>query len=152
MAVAVDPAAVAERGVERLAEDDPDVLDGVVRAGLQVALGGDREVQAPVAGEQVEHVVEEADPGLAAAGAAAVEPELERDVGLAGAALALGGAGRVVMTAAFSPTRATIDSACTVNPSARAIGAPAAASAGAASPMWTSLIRRRNARGDRPEA
>ena len=39
VAVAVDPAAVAERRVERLAEDDPDVLDGVVRAGLQVARG-----------------------------------------------------------------------------------------------------------------
>ena len=53
---------------------------------------------------------------------------------------------------AFSPTRASIDSACTTNPSARAIGAPAAASAAAASPMCTSLMRRRNWRGDRPEA
>ena len=37
VAVAVDPAAVAERLVERLAEHDARVLDRVVRAGLQVA-------------------------------------------------------------------------------------------------------------------
>ena len=85
---------------------DPDVLDGVMRAGLQVALGVDLEVQAPVAREQVEHVVQEADAGLAAAGAAAVEPELERDVGLAGAALALGGAGGRRSSRPHSPPRA----------------------------------------------
>ena len=39
VAVAADPGAVAERLVERLAEGDPDVLDRVVRAGLEVALG-----------------------------------------------------------------------------------------------------------------
>ena len=37
VAVAEDPGAVAERLVERLAEHDADVLDRVVRAGLQVA-------------------------------------------------------------------------------------------------------------------
>ena len=37
VAVADDARAVAERLVERLAEHDPGVLDGVVRAGLQVA-------------------------------------------------------------------------------------------------------------------
>ena len=56
------------------------------------------------------------------------------------------------MTAPFSRTRASIDSACTTKPSARAIAAPAAASAATASPTWTSLMRRRNWRGDRPEA
>jgi len=33
--------------------------------------------------------------------------------------------------------RASIEAACTVKPSALAIGAPARASAGAAAPMWT---------------
>ena len=66
VAVAGDPAAVAERLVERLAEHDPGVLDRVVGAGLQVAGDLDLEVEPAVAGEQVEHVVEEADAGRAA--------------------------------------------------------------------------------------
>ena len=93
VAVADDPAAVAERLVERLAEHDAGVLDRVVRAGLQVAGDLDVEVQPPVAGEQIEHVVEEADTGVAGAGAGAGEAERERDVGLAGLAVQLGGAG-----------------------------------------------------------
>ena len=71
----------------------PGVLDGVVRAGLQVAADADLEVEAAVAGEQVEHVVEEADAGRARAGAGAVERRASRrDVGLAGLAGDLGGA------------------------------------------------------------
>ena len=62
-AVAPDPGAVAERLVERLAEHDADVLDRVVGAGLEVAVGLDLQAEPPVAGQQVEHVVEEADPG-----------------------------------------------------------------------------------------
>ncbi len=83
VSVARDPGAVAERSVERLADADPDVLDRVVRAGLQVAAGADVEVEAAVAGEQVEHVVEEPDAGLALAGAVAVERQADVDVGLA---------------------------------------------------------------------
>ena len=45
-----------------------------------------------------------------------------------------------------------MDSACTSKPSARAIGAPAAASAAAAGPTCTSLKRRRKWRADRPDA
>ena len=78
-AVADDPGAVAQRPVERLAEDDPGVLDGVVRAGLQVAADLDVEVEPAVAGQQVEHVVEEADAGRARARAGAVEGQRERD-------------------------------------------------------------------------
>ncbi len=49
--------------------------------------------------------------------------------------------------------RASIDSACTSNPSARAIGAPAAASLPTASaPIRTSAIRRRKCLADSPEA
>ena len=46
VAEAGDARAVSERAVERLADADADVLDGVVRAGLQVALGRDRQVEA----------------------------------------------------------------------------------------------------------
>ena len=73
LAVAGDAGAVAKRLVERLADADPDVLDRVVGTGLEVAPGMDVEVEAAMAGEQVEHVVEEADAGVALAGAAAVE-------------------------------------------------------------------------------
>ena len=81
-AVASDPGAIAERAVERLADADADVLDRVVRAGLQVAGGVHLQVEPPVAGEQVEHVVEEADAGLARAGAGAVERQRDADPGL----------------------------------------------------------------------
>ena len=78
------PGAVAERLVDRLAEHDADVLGRVVGAGLQVALGLDLQAQAPVAGEQVEHVVEEADAGRDAR-LAAVQGQLQGDLGLLGA-------------------------------------------------------------------
>ena len=47
-----------------------------------------------VAGEQVEHVVEEADPGLGAGGEVGtrVQAQLEADLGLPGLALAFAGA------------------------------------------------------------
>ena len=77
VAVAADPGAVAERLVERLAERDADVLDRVVGAGLEVAGRLDLEAEPAVAGEQLEHVVEEADAGRDAR-LAAVEVERER--------------------------------------------------------------------------
>jgi hypothetical protein len=93
VAVAVDARPIPERLVQRLAEHDARVLDRVVRAGLQVAGDGDVEIQLAVAGEQVEHVIEEADPGRAGAGAGPGEAERQGDVGLAGLAAELGGAG-----------------------------------------------------------
>ena len=78
-AVAVDAALVAECLLDRLAEDDADVFDGVVRIDLQIALGVDVEVDQAVPREQVEHVIEEPDAGLDAARAGAVE--IERQLG-----------------------------------------------------------------------
>ena len=52
-----------------------DVLDRVMGAGLQIALARHLEVEPAVAGQQIEHVVKEADAGLALAGARAVERE-----------------------------------------------------------------------------
>ena len=48
---------------DRLAERDPDVLHGVVAAGLEVAAGLDLDVDERVAREQRQHVVEEAHAG-----------------------------------------------------------------------------------------
>ncbi len=81
-AVARDPGAIAERAVERLADADADVLDRVMRAGLQIAGGAHLQVEPPVAGEQVEHVVKEADAGLARALPGAVERQRDGDPGL----------------------------------------------------------------------
>ena len=95
VAVAADPAAVAERPVERLPEHDADVLGRVVRTGLEVAGGAHRQVEPRVAGEQVEHVVEEPDAGARSARARPVELELEPDLRLLRRSLDRGRARRV---------------------------------------------------------
>ena len=82
-----------EQLVERLSEHDPGVLDCVMRARLEVAGDLDVEVQLAVAGEQVEHVIEEADPRVTGPGARAGQAERQGDVGLAGLAAERGGAG-----------------------------------------------------------
>ena len=67
-----------------LAERDADVLGGVVRAGLEIAARLHRQVEAPVTGQQVEHVVEKADAGVGAAFAGTVEIQIELDLSLLG--------------------------------------------------------------------
>ena len=89
-AVAADAALVAEGLRERAAEGDADVLDGVVVVDVEVAGGAGREVDERVAGELVEHVVEEADAGLVVVPAGAVEVERDRERGLGGLAGDLG--------------------------------------------------------------
>ena len=67
VAVAADPGAVAERAVERLAEDDAGVLHRVVRARSRGRPSTAHvEAEPPVPREQLEHVVEEADAGARA--------------------------------------------------------------------------------------
>ncbi len=85
--VAGDALHVAERLLHRLAERDADVLGGVVVVDMQVALGLDRDVDARVPRQQIEHVVEEADAGRNVAAAGAVEVDRDLDVGLLGLAL-----------------------------------------------------------------
>jgi hypothetical protein len=111
LAVTGDAAAVPERAVQRLAEHDAGVLDGVVPSRLEVSGDRDVEVEAAVAREQVEHVVEEADAGLACARAGAVEGEAQRHVGLARGARDLGGAAHEGGFSSKSGTRACIEAA-----------------------------------------
>ncbi len=144
LAVARDPAAVAERLVERLPEDDPDVLDRVVRTGLQVAARRYVQVERAVARERVEHVVEEPDARRPLSLAAAVQPELEPDVGLVRLARDVCGSGHA---------RRSIDSPWTGKPSARARAAPCGARARAASSENdTRAILRRKVATDSPLA
>src|SRR6185369_6264552 len=62
------------------------VLDGVVAVDVQVTLGIDLEVDRAVAGDLVEHVVEEADPGRDLRCADAVEVDAHADLRLLGVA------------------------------------------------------------------
>ena len=82
--VARDALHVAERLLHRLAERDADVLGGVVVVDVQVALGLHGDVDARVARQQVEHVIEEADAGRDLGRAGAVEVDRDLDVGFLG--------------------------------------------------------------------
>ena len=73
VAVARDPAPVAERAVERLAERERRVLGGVVVAGLEVARALEHEVEPAVEGELLEEVVVEPGAGRDAHAPGAVE-------------------------------------------------------------------------------
>ena len=57
----------------RLAERDADVLDGVVLIDVEIARRLQRQVEAAVPREQLEHVVEEADAGADVVAALAVD-------------------------------------------------------------------------------
>src|SRR5262249_62151665 len=88
-AVAGDAGTIGERLVDRLAEADCDVLGRVVRSGLQVAGGLELQAESPVAGEQLEHVIEEADPGRDPC-LTAIQVDAEPDLRLLGLAADLG--------------------------------------------------------------
>ena len=84
--VAGDALHVAERLLHRLAERDADILGGVVMVDMQVALGLHRDVDAGMARQQIEHVVEKADAGRNRRRAGAVEIDRDLDVGFLGGA------------------------------------------------------------------
>lgn len=92
VAEAPDSGLVAEGPLERLAEHDRDVLDGVVGVDLHVAGGADDEVERAVLAEGVEHVVEERDAGGHLGAPRAVEVDLDEDARLLGHALDAPGA------------------------------------------------------------
>jgi hypothetical protein len=65
-----------------LAQGDADVFHRVVRVDVQVALGGDAEIQHAVAGNLVEHVLEEWQARVEIGAAAAVEAHRNADLRL----------------------------------------------------------------------
>ena len=77
----------AERLLDGLAERNADVFGGVVVVDMEIAVGLDRDVDARMPRQQVEHVVEEADTGRNLGHACAVEVDRNLDVGLLGLAL-----------------------------------------------------------------
>ena len=70
--------------VDGLAEYQRTVFAGVVTVDIEVPSAAKRQVEAGVASECRQHVVEEADSGLRSALAAAVDVQREGDVRLAG--------------------------------------------------------------------
>src|SRR2546423_9858269 len=123
-----------------------------MRPGVEIALAGDVDFEPAVAGEQIEHVIEEAHAGAPLALAEPVQAQRDADVGLLRLASDLGAAahGR-----SFSRTRTSIDLAWRTKPSACAMADPARASSASPFPSAasrTSAMRRRKWRGRSPHA
>jgi propanediol utilization protein len=80
--VAGDALHVAERLLHRLAKRDAGVLGGVMKIDVQIAFRLHCDVDARVARQQIEHVVEEADARRNIRRALAVEIDRDLDIGL----------------------------------------------------------------------
>ena len=78
LAEAADAGLVAERLAQRLAEGEADVLDGVVLVDLEVAARPHGQVEEAVAGEALQHVVEERHAGVDGRLAGAVDGDARR--------------------------------------------------------------------------
>ena len=89
---AEDSALVADRLGQRLTERDAGVFDGVVLIDVEVAFGFDREIEGAVAGNEIEHVIEETDAGGDFGCAATVEIQAQFNLRLVGFAIDGGGA------------------------------------------------------------
>ncbi len=78
---------VADGLGEGLAEGDADILDGMVVVDVQVAVAFDIQVDQPVTGDLVEHVLEERHTDGEARLAGAIEIDGDLDLGFQGVAL-----------------------------------------------------------------
>ena len=91
-AVAADACFVTDRLTDCGAQHNTNVLNRVVRVYIEVAFAGAGEVEEPVAGEAVQHVIEEADSCVDAGSARPVKVQCDGDVGLFGGTGDSGGA------------------------------------------------------------
>ncbi len=91
MPVAADGELLPQRTVQGHSQADPHVLGRVVRVHVEVALAGNRQVEEPVLGEQLKHVIEEPHARADLGPAGAVEVEREDDLRLAGLTADFGG-------------------------------------------------------------
>ena len=87
-----DSLLVTESLFDRLPENDPHVFDCVVVIDVTIAAGLDSKPDGPMPSQVVEHVIEEADAGIVGI-VAAVETQIDGDIGLLGLAFDAGGAG-----------------------------------------------------------
>src|SRR6185295_5417626 len=84
---AVDSAAIAQRFRKQLPEHDPHIFDGMVLVDVEITLRLELQIESAMFGEQLEHVVEEADPGRDFVSAAAFNAEPPANLRLFGIAL-----------------------------------------------------------------
>src|SRR5690606_25432063 len=84
VAETADAGAIAERGVETLAEHDRTILDRVVIVDVQITLAAQLQIEAAVLRESGQQVIEERHAGVDVAVAATVEVQRAGHVGLAG--------------------------------------------------------------------
>ena len=107
--IAGDAAFVAERLAQGLAEREPGILHRMVVVDMVVADGLDLEVDQAVAGDLIEHVIEEADPGRDLGHPGAVEVDLDLERGFVGGSRdrrpAHGRNSEVAATAATPPSK-----------------------------------------------
>ena len=86
-AAVADEAAFFSEGLgEALSEDDAGIFDGVMEIDVDIALGGDLEIEEAVTGEEGEHVVEEGDAGGDFRLTGAVDGEIDGDISFGGLA------------------------------------------------------------------
>jgi hypothetical protein len=71
---------------QRLAERNAGVLDGVVLIDMEISLGADFDVDERMAGELLQHMIEEPDPGGDIGKASPIEIHPDLDVGFLGLA------------------------------------------------------------------
>ena len=95
-----DASAIAERVVERLAHSETNVFNGVMGVDREVADGFDAQVEAAMARELIEHVIEHADPGIDIGLPGALKAKGNIDLGLFGLAVNGALAHRVSLVAA----------------------------------------------------
>jgi hypothetical protein len=86
---AIDAFAITEGLREELADDDADIFNRVVLVDIEIAFGGEFEIEAAMLCEKLEHVVEEADAGRDLVGAFAFEAKFAADLGFFRVALQL---------------------------------------------------------------
>jgi hypothetical protein len=82
----LDPGAVAEGAVERIAEREADVLDRVVRVDVQVTLGRNLQVDHAVTRHLIQHMVEKRHAGRQFGRAGAIQVKADADLGFTGVA------------------------------------------------------------------
>jgi hypothetical protein len=82
--VSADAPHVTERLPHRLAKRNADILGGMVMVDMQIAGRLDVDVDPGVAGEEIKHVIEKADPGRDRRSATTVEVDRDCDVGFLG--------------------------------------------------------------------
>ena len=92
MPEAMDAAPVTEGLGQGLAHGDAHVFVGVVIVDVGVAAGPDLQIHQPVAGQLVEHVIQERHTGGHRAAAAAVEVQVHLHIGFTGDAVDLAAA------------------------------------------------------------